>query len=260
MEKHFDINKDGVSIRCIYYYGKQPRDVTDIVVAAYGFGGSKENKAVLKFAERLTAKYKHFGVVCFDWPAHGADARHKFTLHESLVYFGMVTDHAKKELGAARVYAYGTSFGGYVTLAYIAKNGNPFCKIALRCPAIRLYEIMASRITEEEWSHLGRGREITRGYTRKIGISQEFLDELKACDITKYEYFDWADDILILQGTKDEFVSFADVKKFADDNVIEMIPVVNADHPFSDPHIMDFAIAKIIDFFDPKVHAACDIE
>lgn len=259
MEKHFDINEDGVSIRCIYYFEKQPRDVADIVIAAYGFGGNKENKAAQKFAERLIAKYRHFGVVCFDWPAHGADAQHKFTLSESLMYFDRVIRYAKNEMGAARVYAYGTSFGGYVTLAYIAQNGNPFEKIALRCPAIHMYKIMDSRITEDERAELRRGREIVRGYTRKIGISQAFLDELRACDITKYEYFDWADDILILQGTKDEFVPFKDVQKFADNNVIEMIPVLNADHPFSDPHIMDLAISKIIDFFNPKVQSACDI-
>ncbi|MDY5112559.1 MAG: hypothetical protein SPE66_02470, partial [Bilifractor sp.] len=72
MVKNFDINEQKYSIRCKYYCGKDPHSVTDIVIATYGFGGNKDNSATEKFAERLISKYKHFGVVVFDWPAHGA--------------------------------------------------------------------------------------------------------------------------------------------------------------------------------------------
>lgn len=249
VEKHFDINEDGYSIRCLIYCEKNPRDAKDFVIATYGFGGNKENHPVKTFAERIISKYKHFAVICFDWPCHGADARNKLILSECMTYFDLVIRYAKNELRAEHLYTYGTSFGGYITLKYLPEQGNPFDKIALRCPAIKMYDIMASRITDDEWKKLNRGKEILRGYTRKIKITKEFLDELKEGDLTKYEYFDFADDILILQGTKDEFVSIDDVRKFCDDNVIEMIAVENADHPFSDPHIMDTAIAKIIDFF-----------
>lgn len=55
--------------------------------------------------------------------------------------------------------------------------------------------------------------------------------------------------MLIMHGTKDEIVPFADSEKFAGDNVIEFIPVENADHRYIDPKKMDFAIAKILEFF-----------
>lgn len=251
-EKHFDINEDGYSIRCLFYFGKDQHAVTDYVIATYGFGGNKENHPVRTFAERLISKYKHFGVICFDWPCHGADARNKLILSECMTYFDLVIRYVRNEWKAERIYTYGTSFGGYITLKYLAEEGNPFEKIALRCPAINMYDIMASRISDDEWNKLNRGKEILRGYTRKIKITREFLEELKAGDLTKYEYFDYADAILILQGTKDEFVSMDVVRKFCDDNVIELISVENADHPFSDPHIMDLAISKIIDFFHPE--------
>lgn len=58
--------------------------------------------------------------------------------------------------------------------------------------------------------------------------------------------------MLILQGTKDAFIPFDTVREFAEDNVIELIRMENADHPFSDPGIMDLAISKIIEFFHPE--------
>ncbi len=82
MEKYFDINESGFSIRCKLYYNKDLHKLPHIVVATYGFGGNKDNKAIEKFAERLTTKYHGYGVVCFDWPCHGKDARNKLILDE----------------------------------------------------------------------------------------------------------------------------------------------------------------------------------
>ena len=77
----------------------------------------------------------------------------------------------------------------------------------------------------------------------------KFLDSLRENDITKYEFFDYADDIYIIQGTADEIVSFDVVKKFAEDNVIEFLPVEEAEHRFRDPRHMEEAISTIIRFF-----------
>jgi dipeptidyl aminopeptidase/acylaminoacyl peptidase len=56
--------------------------------------------------------------------------------------------------------------------------------------------------------------------------------------------------MIILHGTKDEVIPFEDSAKFADDNVIEFVPVQNADHRFTDPKTMDLAIHTIITFFE----------
>ena len=53
MEKYFDINESGFSIRCKLYYNKDLHNLPHIVVATYGFGGNKDNKAIEKFAERI---------------------------------------------------------------------------------------------------------------------------------------------------------------------------------------------------------------
>ncbi len=50
--------------------------------------------------------------------------------------------------------------------------------------------------------------------------------------------------------TEDEAVPFSVVEEFSENNIIELYPVVNADHPFSNPDYMDFAIQKMIEFFE----------
>lgn len=251
MEKYFDINEDEHSVRCKVYYNKDLHAVTHWVVATYGFGGNKDNKAVEKFADRITSKYRGYGVVCFDWPSHGKDARNRMILSECLDYLDLVNRHVMAQPGAEKLYNYSVSMGGYFTLLYLHEKGDPYEKIALRCPAIHFCDTMFHHMTEEEKEKLAKKKEVELGYERKVLITQDFLEDLKAHDVSQYEYYDDADRMLILHGTKDEMVPFADSAAFADNNVIELIPVENADHPFTNPKSMDFAVQKVITFFAP---------
>ncbi|WP_036608256.1 alpha/beta hydrolase family protein [Oribacterium sp. P6A1] len=252
MEKYFDLNEQGFSIRCKVYFEKDIHNLKHIVLATYGFGGNKDNKAIEKFADRITTKYKGFGVVCFDWPCHGKDARNKLILDECLTYMDLVISHIKNEMGAEDIYNYSSSFGAYVTLRYLHDHENPFRKTAFRCPAIKMYDSMAAHVTEDDWNNLNKGKEILRGYDRKIKISLEFLQDLKNNDVSTYDYMDYADDIIMIHGTKDEMAPVSVAEEFSENNVIELIKVENADHPFSNPKYMDYAIQKIQEFFVPE--------
>ena len=55
-----------------------------------------------------------------------------------------------------------------------------------------------------------------------------------------------ADDILILHGTKDEVVPFEDSQKFADEQLIEFIPIEKADHRFRQYYLAFGLIAAVI--------------
>ena len=252
MEKHFDINQQGYSVRCKLFVkdsDKNTRTFPNVVLVTHGFGSSKDTAGTMKFAEHLTSKYKGYAVIAFDWPCHGADARKKLNAAECLTYLTIAVQYAKDVLNAANVYIYSTSFGGYLTLRYLIEVGNPFKKIALRCPATNMYRAMNNHIAEDDRAKLQKGKEIQVGYERKMKMDQSFLDDLKAFDASKHEYFEFADDMLILHGTKDEMVPFEESKAFAENNVIEFIPVEGANHPFQNPNHMALAIHKIIEFF-----------
>ncbi|HHW7506840.1 TPA: alpha/beta hydrolase [Mannheimia haemolytica] len=249
MEKRFEINEQGLSIRCKLFYEKELQQIENVVIVLHGFGSSKDLKSNTKFGERLSSKYKGYAALAFDFPCHGDDARKKLSVEESITYLQLVIDYAKTSLNAKNLYAYGTSFGGYLTLKYLAEKGNPFRKIALRAPAVQIYYSLMNRLSEEERQKLAKGREILWGFDRQMKISQAFFDELT--DITQNDYLDYAEQMLILHGTEDEMVSLSTSQQFADNNVIELIPIEGADHAFSNPKLMDITIGKIVEFFAP---------
>ncbi|SEA10445.1 hypothetical protein SAMN02745687_01769 [Lachnospiraceae bacterium NK3A20] len=250
-QKYFDINEGGFSVRCKLYYDKDARNIPNIVIATYGFGGDKDNHAVAKFAERILSKYKGFGVICFDWPCHGRDARNRLIPEECLTYLDLVGDYAEKEFQAENLFNYSSSFGAYITLRYLHERGrNPYRKIAFRCAAIKMYDAIWAGVSADDQAKLAKGKEIIRGYERKIKLSQDFFDDLREHDVSQNDYMGYADDILMIHGTRDNMAPIEEAEKFSDDNVIELVEVENADHPFSNPDYMDLAIGKIISFFE----------
>ncbi|MCH3951501.1 MAG: alpha/beta hydrolase [Acidaminococcus sp.] len=252
VEKKLQINAEGYSIRCRFFVGdhaKSAREFDNVVIMTHGFGSSKDTAGTKSFAEHLLSKYKDWAVITFDWPCHGEDARKKLSVEECLEYLTIVTDYAKNTLGAKTLYNYSTSFGGYLTLRYIIEVGNPFKKIALRCPGVNMYESMSNHIDAVGMKNLEKGKEIQVGFERKMKIDQSFMDSLKAFDVRNHEYFDYADDMLIIHGTKDEMIPIELTRKFAEDNVIEFIPVEGANHPFQNPQHMALAIHAIVEFF-----------
>lgn len=251
-EKYFDINERGCSVRCKLYTAGDARDASYAVIATYGFGGNKDNKAIAKFAERIISHNRKFLVIAFDWPCHGTDARNRLRLEDCMTYLELVCAYASQTLHVQELFNYSSSLGAYLTLKYLAEHGEPFHRIALRCPAINIYESLTRDFTEEEWTQLSRGKDVKRGHDRVIRLDREFIDEIRECDISGYDYIDYADDLLILHGTKDETVPIGVSEAFAEKNVIELIPVENADHRFSDPKSMDMAIHEIIEFLKPE--------
>lgn len=254
MIKYLDINQPGYSIKCKVIC-ENFRETKKVVLFAHGFGGHKDNKAAEKFADAALAKMKKTAVFVFDWPCHGKDVRKKLTLEDCDTYLTMVLQYIREEMQVEDICAYGTSFGGYLILKYLHDHGeNPFRKIALRCPAISMGDIMCQRLlTDENQELLKRGKDIMAGFDRKVLIDQTFLDSLVRADIGKWEFLDFADDILIIHGTKDEMVPFEISRNFAEENVIEFIAVEDADHRFQDLNKMKLAHSYMVDFYEGKL-------
>lgn len=248
--KYFNINEPGYSIRCKQYYTDRS-PVGKAVICFTGFAGHKDNGAAEKFAEKLLSKSKDVNVFVFNWPSHGDDARKKLTLDDCSVYIKLVTDTLKTKFAVRELYAYATSFGGYLVLKYIIEHGSPFEKIALRCPAVDMYDVLTRTIMKsDDFDRIMKGENIQIGFDRKIIVTRELLLEMKTNDIRQYDYLNESERILILHGTEDEVVPFDSVRTFADDNLIEFIPIEGADHRFVNPVHMSLANKYVMQFFD----------
>ena len=250
MHRYFEINGSGHNIRCKLYYNDLKK-IRRCVLFCHGFGGHKDNSAAEKFAQRLLTKHPSCALVTFNWPAHGDDVKKKLSLADCDTYLQLVTDFVSEKYAPEGLFCYATSFGGYLTLKYIAEHGSPFRRIVLRCPAVNMYEVLtAAIIGPEERALLEKGREISAGFDRKVLISPAFLEDLNSHDIRKLDFLDYAEDIRIIHGTADEVVPYGEVRKFADEQLMEFESVNGADHRFRHPGTMEAAIKSILEFFD----------
>lgn len=249
MEKYFEINKNNQNIRCKLYYDKK-YPIEKVVLFGHGFAGHKDNSSAQKFADRVLSKYKGIAVLVFNLPCHGDDVKKKIVLNDCITYIDLVIDYIHSEFHTESIYSYATSFGGYLVLKYISEHKNPFVKIVLRCPAVNMVDVLSATIMKnDELDSIMKGKNIQVGFDRKIEVNRQFLCDLEESDILKRDYLDFAEDILILHGTKDEVVSFEISKQFAEDNLIEFIPFENADHRFQNPTSMELATKKVLEFF-----------
>ena len=252
MEKYFNINDSGFSIRC-KLYAKDPNDVRTLVLCGHGFGSDKDNKSAARLAKHLLDKNRGTAVLTFNWPCHGDDARKTLRLSDCDAYLSAVLSWIKARYPDAALFGHATSFGAYLFLKYLSEHGDPFRKIALRCPAVVLYDVFTKAImTETDLERIKKGKPAPVGFDRKVEIDKVFLDSVKEADLQHRDFLPYADELFIVHGTKDEIVPFDAVKAFAEDNMIELEPVENADHRFQSPEKMDFAIAKICAFFGLK--------
>lgn len=249
MTKYYEINESNVNIRCKYFGG--PRGtVKQAVITVHGFGGHKDNKSVERLAEYLLSKHKDMAVIAFDLPCHGADVRKKLTLEDCDTYLTLVAKHAREAFGAERLFAYCHSFGAYLTLKYLHEHGNPFERVVLRSPALPMYATLCNGLlTKGNLAALEKGRETAVGFDRKVPITNRFLEELQAAEVTSWEYLDFADDLLVIHGEADEIVPIAPVLQFCEDNVIEAVTVPGADHRFRNPLHMDLVLKQVEAFF-----------
>lgn len=252
MEKYFNINSEKFNVSCKIYCD-DIKSIHTAVLFGHGFGGHKDNKAAERFAKRVLEKNKNIAVFTFNWPCHGDDVRQKLQLDDCMTYLDLVISYVRNSLNAEKIYAYATSFGAYLFLKYIADNGSPFEKLAFRCPAVDMYHVITKAIMkDDELDRILQGKTVLVGFDRKIKVTKSFLDDLTSSDIQNNDYIDLADDMLILQGTADEVVEFSSAKAFAENNVINFIPVEGADHRFKDLNKLKYANSEVIQFFGLK--------
>lgn len=247
--KYLDINQDGYSVRCKLMCGTDARTHDRVVICTHGYGGNKDIAWIEKFAEKQTGKHKGDAVLAFDWPCHGKDARKKLELAECFEYLRLAVGYARDTLGAASVFNYSVSFGAYLTLAYIHAFGNPFARIVSRSTGLMMALHMKENVAPADLPKFEKGKEVEIGFERRFKIDRTLVDDLEANDIRKFEYFDWADDILLIHGTKDEYIPIEEARAFADANVIELMEVGGSDHAFRNPTYMDLAIHRTVEFF-----------
>ena len=249
--QYFTVNAEGCSIRC-KRYARERDEIETVVLFGHGFGGHKDNRAAERFAGRLLEKNRGVAVVTFDFPCHGDDVRKKLRLEDCDAYLRAILAYLNEKYHSPTLYAYATSFGGYLFLKYVSEHGNPFERLAFRCPAVNMHEVLCGVMTEEEKKQIARGKTAQVGFDRKLVVDAPLLESLRDADIRTRDFRPFADRILILHGDRDEVVPYAEGSAFAEKNGILFETSEGTDHRFQNPQHMGHAIEEILAFFDMK--------
>ena len=244
----YTVSRNGYNVSCKLYY-EHRKAIPGGVLFGHGFGGHKDARAAERFAQRALDKLK-LCTVTFNWPCHGDDVRKKLRLPDCDGYLTAMIEDVQARYGDPRLYGYAISFGGFLFLKYLLDHGDPFRRVALRCPAVDLYRSQTEKImTNQELERIMKGKEVPVGFDRKVTLDKPYLDQIRAVDLLHEDFTPYMDEVLILHGVRDEIVPFDTVHRFADDQLMEFVPIENADHRFQDPRAMDEAIKAILDFF-----------
>lgn len=250
MYTYFDITKNCHRVQC-KLYANELSDIDKVVIFCHGLGGNRDNESAELLAKLALPKNRNLAVLVFSWPNHGDDEKPKLVLSDCIEYLDIVINYVRETLGTDCIYSGGNSLGGYLILRYISLFGNPFRKIALRCPAVIIHDVLLnSIISENEYSMLQDNENADIVIDDCITIDNKFLDDLLAADIREFDYHRYADKLLIAHGTEDELIPIEAVKDFAVRNGIEFLPVAGADHSFTQPEHFVYIIKTIIGFFD----------
>ena len=119
----------------------------------------------------MISKYKDTSLITFNLPCHGDDVKKKLSLTDCSSYIELVISYIKNKLCVDEIFSYATSFGGYLTLKYISEHGSPFKKVALRCPAVNMEEVIEKIIDmTADKEKLRKGKDIAIGFDRKIAF------------------------------------------------------------------------------------------
>lgn len=228
----------------ISYIESIPKDADTVIVAMHGFCGDKESSCI----EALEKKALDFGIglIKFDWPGHGESEAtgEQLTINNCLLDIDSVVEHIKSLLPKARLVAFATSFGGYLTLLYLHKRREVFSQIILRSPAINMYSVLVSSLlTADDLSQMKKTGLVKFGFERELDITSDFLNELKDNEIN--ELFDGVllPEVSIIHGTDDDLVPFADSEVFASEHDCRLFPVKGADHRYK----KDGEIDKVVE-------------
>lgn len=249
MEKALSINQAGYSIRCTLYVN-DPGRIQTVVLYGQGFGGSRNSGPVRRFASKLLSKHRDAALLAFDWPCHGEDARKSLLLSECDAYLNQVILYVQKRYQPRRLWAMSTSFGGYLFLRRLARSGNPFQKLALRCPAVNFPALLEEQVlTPAAIGKLEAGKSVLWGYERKMKLTKQFLTELRTGGVDELDFSPYASALHILHGSKDKVIDPAVTEAFARRNGIGYELIDSADHGFLDPQRLDLAIAAELAFF-----------
>lgn len=189
-----------------------------LLIICHGFASSKDSPMVE--ALRDTMPRHGIGTLSFDFPAHGESQAGDWRLRVSncLQDLAAVEAYALKEQPRAEILYFGSSFGAYLTLLYLAQYPHKGERAFLRSAAVTMGDIFSSWIkgTPPQWLEDEHGPFFHMDYEdgRRMAVYRAFLDDLKEQDVFAHYPREGAA-LFLAHGVQDETAPYEAARRFA---------------------------------------------
>ena len=216
-------DNDYIVYGSMYNLSRDDLDVRNVVIACHGFGANRDGETIKAVAEGNPNSV----IVSFDWPGHG-NSGERLLVKNCIENYELVYDYVIRRFPKANLYAFGSSFGAYITLQVLKIHPEyDIQKAFFKSPAITM---------EKTFMMLAAGEDVTKykdtPYVTSSGISvyYDFYEELLESVITP-ENIIKKPDIFIFHGTEDKLVYLEDILLYDNDNIhIEVLE--GAEHSY----------------------------
>lgn len=242
MEKHIKINNLDAKV----YLPSE--NIKEVVIGVHGFSGDKESSVLIALAKKLNKN--NIALVTYDLPCHGENDNSKpLNLDACINSIGEAINYTNNTFINMPISIFATSFGGYLTLAYLSKHSEKINKLILRAPAIYMSKVLEDNILPFNGFSADKiENAISLGYEQPLYIDKYFINDLRKLNLEQLPQT--ANLIYILQGKKDDIVNPNDNEKFFNKfykNNHRFYYFENADHRFKHPGELEKIIEITMD-------------
>lgn len=240
---------NGYEIPCIHTLTGAEKKAVLII---HGFGSSKESPTAQMLAERFPQK--GIGTLAMDLPAHGESPvdGERLTLANCLADMKAAEQELKRLAPEADIFYFGSSFGAYLTLLYLASGKAGGRKAFLRSSAVEMPKILRKRASENRELLEKQGcLTVDENYVRPLKLMRGFFDELDANDVFERYKAGGADsaELYMVHGSLDETASFEAAKDFAGLAGAQFTVLEGGDHRLSLPGMPEQVTELAAGFF-----------
>lgn len=247
MKKEWIPGKNGYTIPGIHTLtGKEAK----IAVIAHGFGSSKESPTAAMLGEQFPAW--GIGTIAFDFPAHGESpvGGEMLTVENCLADLQAAEETARRLCPHAEIGYFGSSFGAYITLLYLASGKAAGRKAFLRSAAVEIPELLpeltadfAGDLERQGWFLFDAG------YVRPLRLTRTLFNELAENDVFE-KYQPGSAELFMVHGSGDETASPQAARRFAEFSGAELAMLSGGDHRLSLPGMPEKVLQLAREFFE----------
>lgn len=202
-----------------------------VLIVCHGFGSSKLSPMVLALNEEMPKVGA--GVVSFDFPSHGESPvweeglRVPFCMDDLAV----VEKYVRSLAPEASIGYFGSSFGAYITLLYLALRDHGGKRAFLRSSAVSMPELVMQWVDSRAEEDLNRQGYFVPDYdyVREMRITRAFLNDLKEHDVFQM-YQPGREKLRMVHGVQDSVAPPEAARAFAEKSGAELIELPNGEH------------------------------